>query len=87
MRLIDADAFNERLIRLGALSIKSALDEEPTIDPSSLVKRGRWLPYEADKDFHYCSECKAQAFNYEDGRDVIEVLSNYCYSCGAPMED
>ena len=27
MRLIDADAFDKRLVRLGALSIKSALDE------------------------------------------------------------
>lgn len=33
MRPIDADAFDARLVRLGALSIKSALDEEPTIDP------------------------------------------------------
>ena len=38
MRLIDADAFDKRLVRLGALSIKSALDEEPTIDAVPVVR-------------------------------------------------
>ena len=28
-----------------------------------------------DKGFHYCSECKGQAFNYEENGEVIEILS------------
>ena len=57
MRLIDADAFDKRLVRLGALSIKSALDEEPTIDAVPVVR---------------CAECKHYELGaclkiYQDG--------------------
>ena len=33
-----------------------------------------------------CSECKGQAFNYEENREVIEVLSKWCPNCGALMD-
>lgn len=42
-----------------------------------------WKEYTgADAGFHYCSKCKQQAFNYEDGGEVVEVLSDFCPSCG-----
>ena len=51
------------------------------------LRHGRWLEYDgADKGFHYCSECKRQAINYEDGEVVAEVLSNWCPHCGARMD-
>lgn len=51
------------------------------------VRHGRWAEYDgADKGFHYCSECKGQAFNYEDGEVVVEVLSDWCPHCGARMD-
>lgn len=45
-----------------------------------------WKEYTgADAGFHYCSECKQQAFNYEDGGEIVEVLSDFCPSCGKAM--
>lgn len=42
-----------------------------------------WSEYTgADAGFHYCSKCNQQAFNYEDGGEVVEVLSDFCPSCG-----
>lgn len=42
-----------------------------------------WKEYSgADAGFHYCSRCDQQAFNYEDGGEVVEVLSDFCPSCG-----
>lgn len=61
----------------------------PTITPESLVRHAKWLEYEGeDAGFHFCSnpKCRKQAFNYEDGREVIEVLSAYCPHCGAKMD-
>lgn len=50
------------------------------------VRHGRWAEYDgADKGFHYCSECKRQAFNYEENGEVIEILSGWCPDCGARM--
>ena len=53
------------------------------------VVHGKWLEYqnEQDRGFHYCSNCKDQAFNYnDDNNEVVEVLSNYCPCCGAKMD-
>lgn len=45
-----------------------------------------WKEYDGeDKGFHYCSACKQQAFNFEEDREVIEVLSDFCPSCGRAM--
>ena len=45
-----------------------------------------WVEYTGvDKGFHYCSECKQQAFNYDDDGEVVEVLSDFCPSCGKAM--
>ena len=58
--------------------------EQLKIDP---VKHGHWIEYTgADKGFHYCSECEGQAFNYDEGSQCVEVLSNYCPNCGARMD-
>lgn len=63
------------------------IEEQPAADVAPVV-HGRWEEY-GGEDFglHYCSVCKGQAFNYEDERQVIEVLSNYCPNCGAKMDE
>lgn len=52
------------------------------------VVHGEWVEYENEQDrgFHYCSCCKAPAFNYLDGSDICEILSKHCYDCGAKMD-
>ena len=54
----------------------------------SRVRHGRWIEYEneADKGLHYCSECKHQAFNYDEEDSTVEVMSEYCPNCGAKMD-
>lgn len=62
------------------------VDSLPTADVVE-VRHGRWAEYDgADKGFHYCSECKGQAFNYEENGEVIEILSGWCPNCGARMD-
>lgn len=52
------------------------------------VRHGRWVEYENESDirYHYCSECKHQAFNYDEGGCNVEILSDYCPNCGARMD-
>ena len=60
----------------------------PDADVAPMI-HGKWLEYqnEQDRGFHYCSNCKDQAFNYnDDNNEVVEVLSNYCSRCGAKMD-
>lgn len=46
-----------------------------------------WKEYTgSDAGFHYCSQCKQQAFNYEDGGEVVEVLSDFCPGCARAMK-
>ena len=67
--------------------------------PSAQPKRGRWIPvssysafggdeatwtaYGNPVAFHYCSECKEQAYAGEDGDDILSI---FCPMCGAKME-
>lgn len=45
-----------------------------------------WKEYTgSDAGFHYCSKCKQQAFNYDDGGEVVEVLSDFCPGCARAM--
>lgn len=90
MATIDADKLHLKLLDM-EFPIQ---DQDPILDAmddcmvdTAPVVHGWWLPYEneQDKGFHYCSVCKGQAFNYEDGSEVVEVLSNYCPNCGAKM--
>lgn len=90
MKLIDAD---ELIIDLGFTwdDIVPTHDEfvalirrQPTIDPDSLVKRGRWI---AKNPRHWkgkdeCGEC---GFHEKDYRDLSHY--NYCPNCGVMMID
>lgn len=52
------------------------------------VVHGRWQEYSgADKGFHFCSNCEAQAFNFDDEGLPVEILSEHCYRCGALMDE
>jgi hypothetical protein len=82
MRLIDADAFDKRLVRLGALSIKSALDEEPTIEVEP-VKHGRWVSSGLGVNWKAKDECGNCGFHTRDRRDLSSYF--YCPNCGAKM--
>lgn len=76
-RLIDADAFDKRLVRLGALSIKSALDEEPTIEVEP-VRHGYWMCGDYYDIGDVCSEC--------DWDSLISPCDyHYCPNCGCKM--
>lgn len=47
-----------------------------------------WAEYTGeDAGYHYCSKCHQQAFNYADGEEIVEVLSDFCPSCGRAMND
>lgn len=81
MRLIDADAMKENLIKafddkvcdagffpdLTRKLLKMFADEQPTIDP---VKHGKWEPYMfGDERWHVCSVCgiaDQYGMKYED---------------------
>ena len=76
--------------------IEGALLELPSAQPRP--KTGHWIPVDSYTAFggdeitwiahgnpiayHYCSECKNQAYALEDGEDL---LSDFCPSCGAKM--
>lgn len=63
------------------------IEREPAVDAVP-VRHGRWVEYENESDigYHYCSECKHQAFNYDEGGCNVEILSDYCPNCGARMD-
>lgn len=65
---------------------------EPIDSPPAHIDRSEWIAgwkeyTGADAGFHYCSACKQQAFNYEDGGEIFEVLSNFCPNCGRPLTE
>lgn len=101
MRLIDADELIKNLIHVSpecdefgrgvATGISTAILEIynlPFLALDDMRPKGRWVEYEneADRGYHYCSECKHQAFNYDEGDCNVEILSDYCPNCGARME-
>lgn len=58
--------------------------KDKTLD--DLIKKHEWKEYDGeDKGFHYCSKCGQAAFNYEDGNEVAELLSDFCPWCGEPL--
>lgn len=70
---------------LVARRCRNAVSALPAADVAPV--NGRWVEYDgADAGLHYCSECKGQAFNYEENGEVIEVLSKWCPHCGALMD-
>ena len=67
--------------------ILALIDEQPTITPDRLVKRGRWIGTHDGVYYSYsCSECGAEALTEEETMHD-QVLSKYCPNCGALMED
>lgn len=97
-RLIDADALLEKIQSwavvitnpkmLSKEDVLCLVENAPTITPESLVKHERWIECTGeDAGFHCCSGCKTSAFNYEEGSEVVEVLSDYCPHCGAKMSE
>lgn len=67
-----------------ASDIISMLIEE--IKRISNESTATWIEYTGeDEGFHYCSKCKKAAFNYQDGEECIEILSDFCPHCGRKM--
>lgn len=76
--------------------IRDKMERLPSAQPEP--KTGHWIPVDSYTAFggdeitwiahgnpiayHYCSECKNQAYALEDGEDL---LSDFCPSCGAKM--
>lgn len=83
MRLIDADAFERKLLGMSESEIWtdclenviSALDEQPTIEE----RKGKWIDHQY-KEFpigrYECSVCGAKH----------DMEWDYCPNCGAKME-
>lgn len=84
------NAFSDDLYMGERQTLQYAASILRKIDHGELVEvvHGEWKEYAGvDKGFHYCSKCESQAFNYEDGgSEIIEILSDYCPSCGAKMD-
>ena len=72
MRLIDADALQER-VKIDARPAWMVVRDAPTIEARPVV-RGEWLPSPSGSGSIMCSKC----FAIRDG-------GNYCSHCGADM--
>ena len=86
MRLIDADAFLERMSRTDRFfGVVYDINDAPTVDAVPVV-HGRWLTWEEQFPGRtprkksmlgvFCSACHNHADN----------MSNYCPHCGAKMD-
>ena len=74
MRLIDADAFKEKLAEEEITF--PLIDEQPTVDAVP-VRHGKWVEYPIADGMNQCSECGMLRFG----------CSNYCPNCGAKMDE
>lgn len=98
MRLIDADALQKQLSRKKAevcnarytegfndalLRFKSMIHTAPTVQPQRM--RGKWIPVgevdDAGNRDYRCSQC-----GFGDCH-VPTVEVNFCWNCGAEMEE
>lgn len=83
MRLIDADAFLERLSHTDRFfgvvfdinDVRTIIAEMPTADVTQ-ARRGRWIE---EDGIQICSEC-GEEHEWEDYR------APYCDTCGAKMD-
>lgn len=48
------------------------------------VKKGRWLS--KNGEFFFCSRCRHEAYDVQDGRQIGVLLSPWCPECGARMD-
>lgn len=65
---------------------QNQLYEEIDALPAVKERQGHWVEHTGeDAGFHYCSECKRDDFNYQDGDQVGEILSDYCPHCVCHM--
>ena len=97
MRLIDADALIEKLLRTADIEwnqntgttwamayeeVAETVDDQPTINP---VKRGRWIKAERHGCWSYADVYKQCS---ECGKvTFLAGKMNYCPSCGAKMDE
>lgn len=90
-RLIDADAFLEKMKRTSRyFDVVFDVEEMPTVDAVEVV-HGRWLHTEEplgwkDVDCMECSACHDSWIIEEDYCFDDMPLWNYCPSCGAKMD-
>lgn len=78
MRLIDADAFLERMKRTNRyFSVKFDIDAQPTVDVVEMA-HGKWKLYETNcySKIWECSECKGK----------WDFHTKHCPYCGAKMD-
>ena len=80
MRLIDVDALPDDCWWCSDALIE-AINNAPTVDPNKI---GRW---ESCGNHHLCSVCDEWALTKwdEDECDEVDVLTDFCPSCGAYM--
>ena len=83
MRLIDANAFLERVLPECKYPeiLKEAVENQPTIDAEP-VRHGRWN-YRHEDDWCYCTACGTDA----EGSDGECLETDYCPHCGAKMDE
>lgn len=83
MRLIDADAFIEKLAHVPMVqeAIKKAMDTMPTVDAVPVV-HGRW---QDEGDLWLCTAC-GKGYVTEAGVTPIDAGMHYCPNCGARMD-
>ena len=64
------------------------LRNEEQMENAITVGHATWLPYQnaTDEGLHYCSNCKHQAFNYQEGSSIVEIESHHCPNCGYKMK-
>ena len=95
MRLIDADAFIERIKKdplfplVERFGLTGVIETQPTVDP---VKHGRWIEENrrSKSSQFYCSECHRTAYDIQPSRKkdwTKRCRYAYCPNCGAYMLD
>ena len=87
MRLIDADAFLERVLPECKYPdiLKEAVENQPTIEAEP-VRHGRWLSLEGwfNKSIVKCSVC-GNTLDM-DGVNAGRGDANFCPNCGVKMD-
>ena len=82
-RLIDADAFLEKMKRTSRyFDVVFDVEEMPTVDAVEVV-HGRWI----DKgEYAVCTECGGRSGTQYDGVELIPLMTQFCPNCGCRMD-